>query len=177
MNGQDEKIERLYRYRPAVVAYLNRRGFSPEEVRDLTQQVFLRVCQNVHAYRGDAEWSYLKSIAQSVAFNKIRDRHAQKRDRNEVQEDAAFSLPDTNPLPDEVLENKENSARLLAAVENLPGHLKAAVLLYLRGDSYEEIAQKLHITVAAVKARLNAARHRLKEILGFDVKGLGADHE
>src|SRR5688572_19927656 len=127
MNGQDEKIERLYRYRPAVIAFLNRLGFSPEEVRDLTQKVYLRVCQKVNAYRDEAEWSYLKKVTQNVAFNEIRDRHAQKRDRIEVQEDAAFSLPDTNPLPDEVLQNKENSARLLDAVDKLPRHLKAAV--------------------------------------------------
>jgi RNA polymerase sigma factor (sigma-70 family) len=163
MNDDDQKIERLWRYRPAVMAYMKRNGFSPEDADDLTQQVFVRVCQNVDAYRGDAAWGYLELVAKSVCANAIRARLTQKRHAVEVPEESAVSVPDThNPRADQNLEDQEERERLLDLIEHLDEAHKQPVLLYLADMSYEEIGHTLGITPSAVKSRLNVARRRLK---------------
>lgn len=178
MGNEQETIERLYRYRPAVTAYLRRLGFNPEEARDLTQTVFVRVCQNVDTYRGQAMLGYLQQIAKNVALNAIRDRHAGKREGVEVSDDAAAGLVDERVVPaDEALEMKEKSAWLRRAMERLEPILRTAVLLYLAGHSYEDMAKTLGITVSAVKSRLHAARQRLRELLGEEPHGLGGEDD
>jgi RNA polymerase sigma-70 factor (ECF subfamily) len=174
--NEDEKIEKLYRYRPAVLGFMRRLGFSPEEARDLTQTVFVRVCQSVAQYRGQAAWGYLEKIARHVALNEIRDRHAQKREGIEVAEEEAVELSDKGAVPaDSALEAKERTERLRGAVERLDPTLRTAVLLYLSDTPYEEIARTLGITVSAVKSRLHAARGRLREWIGEEPAGLGGE--
>ena len=173
---REAKLERLHRYRPAVLAYMRRRGFPPEEAQDLTQQVFLRVCQNVDAYRGQAAWGYLETVAKSVALNAIRDRHAIKREGIEEPEETAAAIPDRRDIPADVqLEVKERSRRLWEAVGKLELPLRACVVRYLAGDSYEEIAAAMHLRVSTVKSRLHAARQRLQELMGVDFEGMGGE--
>ncbi len=173
---RDQKIERLERYRPAVIAYMLRRGFPHDEAHDHTQRVFLRVCQNVDAYRGQAAWGYLETVAKSVVANTIRDRHTQKRDAVEESLEKAARMPDERDVAaDERLHRKERASLLRHAVEQLEPGLRASVVLYLQDLSYEEIAKQLHLSVTAVKSRLNTARHRLRELLGVDLPGTGGE--
>jgi RNA polymerase sigma-70 factor, ECF subfamily len=176
MSDADEKLEALYRYSPAVMAYLRRLGFSHEESRDLTQTVFVRVCQSVDSYRGQATLSYLEKITKNVALNVIRDRHTQKREGIEVPDDAALALPDERSVSaDEALEKKEESARLHRAIAQLEPTLKTAVLLYLSDMAYEDIAATLGISVSAVKSRLHIARQRLRDLVGEDPPEFGGE--
>src|SRR5215212_915105 len=137
MIDDNDRIEHLYRYQKAVLSYMRRRGFSVEEARDLTQTVFVRVCQGVKAYRGEAAWGYLAKIATNVALNAIRDRHTNKREGIEVPEEVAIDLSDKRAVTaDNALEGKEESERLRRAIEQLEPTLKTAVLLYLSDASY-----------------------------------------
>lgn len=174
----DDIIKRLYRYKPAVTTYFKRFGFNPDEASDLTQTVFVRVCQSVKTYRGEATLAYLERIAKNVALNAIRDRHAAKRAGIEVPDDAAVELSDPrNIAADKLLEQKEKSQRLRQAIEKLDGTSKPAVLLYLDDLSYGDIATTLGITVSAVKSRLHAARQDLKELLGEELQRWGGEDD
>jgi RNA polymerase sigma-70 factor (ECF subfamily) len=173
MNDVADRVEKLYRYRPAVMAYMTRLGFSQEEARDLVQSVFVRVCQNVEIYRHEAIWGYLETVAKSVALNEIRRRHARKRHGIEVPEEEAYRIPDEHADgADHGLEKKERSEWLRGAIEKLEPPLKTVVLFYLSDMAYEEMAQTLGISLATVKSRLHAARLRLKELLGAEPTGL-----
>lgn len=174
MNGHDETIETLNRYRPAVLAFMRRFGFSKEDAEDLTQTVFMRVCQSVESYRGEAVVNYLTKIAKRIAINAIRDRHAKKRTGIEVSEDEASAVPDKRtPSAHEKLEAKESSERLRRAVQQLEPHLKVIVLLSLADLPHAEIARIEGLTESAVKSRLHAARKKLTELMGEDVNGPG----
>jgi RNA polymerase sigma-70 factor, ECF subfamily len=177
MNDDEEKIRSLYKYRPALLAYLGRLGFSAEDAEDLTQNVFVRVCQSVHNYRGDAKLGFLKTIAKNLALNAIRDRHAVRRAGTHVPIETAQDVVDNNPGADVKAVRDEDSRRLRGAIELLNPPLKMTLLLLLSDMPYQQIATTLGISVPAVKSRLHEARQRLKELLGAEPEGLGGDHD
>jgi RNA polymerase sigma-70 factor (ECF subfamily) len=170
MNHDGEaKLERLLPYYGRIVTFFTALGFSREEARDLTQDVFLRVCKSVDEYRGDAAWAYLERTARNLARNAIRDRHAKKRDAIMESDDVLTGLSDERITPpDGELERREAADWLHRAVDRLDDNQRPPMRLYLAGLSYEEIASSLGLTVSAVKSRLNLARKRLKEMLEGD---------
>jgi len=151
------------------VTFFTAFGFSREDARDLTQDVFLRVCRSVDEYRGDAAWAYLQQAARRVAINAIRDRRALKRNAVVESDDALAGMPDDRTTsPDRAVEEREASEWLHRAVDRLDDNQRPPMRLYLAGLSYEEIANSLGLTVSAVKSRLNQARKRLQEMLRED---------
>jgi len=173
-NGGDDKFERLIPYYNRVITFMRSRGFSREDARDLTQEVFLRVYQNVDKYRGDARWAYLQTTARNVVYNAIRDLHAQKREGIHVSDEALTTMPDDRVDPADVRTvHGEELDRLYRAVERLDVRERPCVRLYLDGMSYEEIGKSLNVGVSTVKSRLNQARKRLREMLDEDLEGFG----
>jgi RNA polymerase sigma-70 factor (ECF subfamily) len=163
------KIDRLLPYYRRLVTFFTALGFSLDDARDLTQDVFVRVCKSVDDYRGDAAWGYLQQTARRVAFNAIRDRHTQKRHAIMETDDALTSMSDDRITPaDRALQEREASEWLHRAVDRLDRNQGPPMRLYLSGLSYEEIAGSLRLTVSAVKSRLNQARKRLQEMLEKD---------
>lgn len=163
-NEKERDFERLFRYYPAVLAFMKRSGFSPDEARDLAQDVFTRVYEYMDAYRGQADWAYVKTVARTVALNEIRSRSAQKRAAILEPEDRLAAVADRGPAPDADYDRR----RLYEAVERLDDKRKPCMLLYLAGFPYREIEQILGIRPPTLKSRLHEARNQLRDMLGED---------
>jgi RNA polymerase sigma-70 factor (ECF subfamily) len=167
-----DRFEHLYKtYYRSVFSFFIRFGFSREEAKDLAQDVFLRVYEFGDDFH--AEWKFLEVIARRVAFNRIRDNHAKKREAHHVPIEDLIEEPESPATTQEdVMVKREQKAlqrrRLREAIEQLQPSLRECVLLRLDGLSYNEIAAALHITVDAVKARLHQVKLRLKELLPSD---------
>lgn len=174
------RFDRLHsRYRHSVAAFFSRRGFSPEECRDLTQETFLRVFQNIEDLRDEAaEKRWLFTVATNIYRNELRHRGAEKRSAPVVSLDAASErglqldaaagnrnpgLP--APLGDALAaERRRMLRRALAA---LPARMRLCTLMRLgQGLKYREIAAVLQISTETVKVQLHQARKRLAERLG-----------
>jgi RNA polymerase sigma-70 factor (ECF subfamily) len=165
----EAKIDRLLPYYGRIVTYFTAVGFPLDDARDLTQDVFVRVCKSVDEYRGDAVWSYLEQTARRLASNAIRDRHAKKRHAIMESDDALTNMSDDRVTPaDRALQKREASEWLHRSVERLDDNQRPPMRLYLSGLSYEEICSSLGLTISAVKSRLNQARKRLQEMLEED---------
>lgn len=73
-----------------------------------------------------------------------------------------FVLP--QPGPAELIERSEIRSQMNKAIHAIPANLRAvAILFYISGYSYQEIADFLGVPVKTVKSRLHASRQRLKE--------------
>jgi len=179
VDDREKQFEELYAYYPAVVKLLRELGFELEDARDLAQKVFLRVYEHMDSYRGESRWRYLQQATRRLAYNKIRDDHATKRQHGiAVQTDEILELEDTRtPPPDAVLQSKEETARVRQAIERLGPKDQTSIRLQLNGHSLEEIAQVVGTTATALKSRLNGVRRRLRELLGDDVQGLGGSDD
>jgi RNA polymerase sigma-70 factor (ECF subfamily) len=182
----DESFRRLHeRYFPRVRKYFIYKGFSPEESRDLTQDVFLRVFKGIGGFRRESRFErWLFEIVHNVLSNEVRRRHADKREGKETSLDAAkeddssgaaIEIPSQDPsVLDETVE-RERLQALRQALAGLPPQMRLCCeLRYVKGFKYQEIAVLMKISIETVKAHLHQARKRLMDKLG-DPGGTGRE--
>jgi RNA polymerase sigma-70 factor, ECF subfamily len=136
-----------------------------EDARDVLQEAYLRAYRGLRRFRGDAAFStWLYRITANCAST-----HVTRRGRTrtaELEPDAA--VPDDRPEhdPEARASVTEETARVAAAVAELPPRLRAVVVLRDIYDlPHEAIAAELGISETAAKVRLHRARKRLRERL------------
>jgi RNA polymerase sigma factor (sigma-70 family) len=176
-----------------VLNYFRRKGFPPEESRDLTQDVFSRVFKAIDTFRRESRFErWLFEIQTNVFRNAIRSKRAEKRDAPEVSIDSSpevsidsspevsiDSPPEGDEAPGSVLDlvsnektafdsmvERERLVRLHAAIQRLPRKMRTCCeLRYVRGLKYREIASVMKIPIETVKAHLSQSSERLREVL------------
>jgi len=145
---------------------------SPEDVEDLSQEVFLSAVRNLAAFRGNsAVQTWLFRIALNKARDFLEQRHAAKRgggqtpkslDAPDPATGLAPDLPDGGVGPDEAAATAEEGALVRAALDALGDPCRELLELRYFGElSYEEIARAQGITVKAVSSRLHQCLARL----------------
>lgn len=145
-----------------------------EAASDLTQDTFVRAYQAWGTFRGDSQaYTWLFRIAVNLARNYLDRLGRDRRRRQSLPEDEADPLPDGGPGPDGRVENRELGELLAQELTALrPDQREIIVLRDVQGLSYEEIAEVLGCTVAAVKSKLFRARsvlrRRLSSYMGWD---------
>jgi RNA polymerase sigma factor (sigma-70 family) len=170
----EENFEKLFRrFRPSVQSFFVRKGFSAEDSRDLTQDVFLRVFKGIDTFRRESRFErWLWEIATHVYFNEVRRRRTEKRDGMEqsldtpMENDDGLSpspgLPSPGPNPEEQVIQHQQIVIFRAALQELPAQMRRCCLLrYEQGLKYQEIAILMKISIETVKAHLHQARKRL----------------
>lgn len=188
--GEERRMDKLrdlfLRYYRAVVAYFLRQGCSLEEARDLAQDVFVRVYKGWTDYRGESEWNFLMKTAHHVWLNELRWWGAKKRGeeiplppsltesmaRNPLTNEAPSTQEEELIEQEEAEERRRRSQWLRDAILKLPENLQRCLRHWLGGLKLREIAVVEGITLDAVKSRLNAARHLLRDDLEQEPEGL-----
>ncbi|MCJ7728419.1 MAG: sigma-70 family RNA polymerase sigma factor [Sedimentisphaerales bacterium] len=110
-----------------------------------------------------------------IARNNIRLEIRKRASRPTVNGDIStyLDLIDTEPLPDELLENKETADIVRTALTQLDGRQQMVLRAkYIEGLSAGEIAKRLEVTEKAVHDLLyrarNSLRARLKQVARAD---------
>ncbi len=168
---RDGSFQFLYQaYFPALERFFARKGFSPEDRLDLTQETFFGIYKGLNAYRSEARFdTWLYRVATSTYLKKLRAASTAKRKGKEVsQEDMTVHEPhlESPPTQLEGLLDDERRQAMHAAVEQLPEQMRQCLTLRLYHQlAYREIATVMKIKIDTVKAHLFKARKRLKEEL------------
>ncbi len=176
-----EELARVFEtYGSSVSYFFARRGFSPEDCRDLTQETFLKAHRGLSRFRDEAQMkTWILRIAGNVWKNALRSRQTVKRSAvKTVSWETSAALGET---PDESLPgllrprlsdpleaalDNESRRMLREAVTDLPARMRQCVLLRIdRGLKYREIAAILQVSVDTVKTQLHHARRRLRDDL------------
>src|SRR3954464_9294781 len=78
----EQNFRKLFeRFRNGIRNLFLRKGFSIEDSRELTQEVFLRVFKSIGTFRGESRFErWLWEIAEHIYLNEIRKRHTEKRE-------------------------------------------------------------------------------------------------
>jgi RNA polymerase sigma-70 factor, ECF subfamily len=144
--------------------YTNRK----EEAEDLTQEIFIRVYQNLKSYRSE-QGSFQNWILR-VARNLIIDRYRQIRRYPQTggsDELETMTLVDDSVLsPQRAAEQAEASKFVQDGLQGLSPELKEAIILRdLEGMAYHEIVDLLGVPEGTVKSRINRARIELAKLL------------
>ncbi len=166
------------RYCRQVHRFFHRKGLSPADCQDLTQETFFSVFKGLKDLRQEETFErWLFTIALNLFRSKIEQKHAQKRtahlvslDQPEVNEEEspaiAARVADTQPDPMETVLEKEKLEKLREALVQLPEQMQRCAQLRFANDlSYQEIAMLLGLSIGTVKAHLNQARGKLREQL------------
>ena len=143
------------------------------DAEDILQETFLKAVDNIDKFRGDSSfgtWLY------AIAVNAVRALHqsrkkAELRPIEEYLPSGHGSGDDTKELfewgdPHELLEQKELNKVIDDALAEMPDKYSAPFILrYFEDLSVKEVADSMHLSVAATKSRILRARLALRERL------------
>jgi RNA polymerase sigma-70 factor, ECF subfamily len=137
---------------------------NPHEAEDAAQETFLRAYANLEKYDPAHKFStWIFTIANNHCIDRLRKRRAVyvSIEDNPVLE----NLESDQPLPEPSAVRMEQSREVQALIGMLePDYRTPLVLRYWEDYSYEEIAETMELTVAAVKSRLFRARQQIAKL-------------
>jgi RNA polymerase sigma-70 factor (ECF subfamily) len=156
----------------AVYAFVFYRvGGDQELATEATQATFVKALGKLSQFepeRGEmATW--LKYLSRNVIRNLLTTKHRGAQwqtawDRIDDSLRVAYERIDEQPLPDEVLQNKETRDLVAMTLANLPDHYREVLQAkYMNNDSLEAIAQARDSSVEAVKSMLHRSRAAFRE--------------
>lgn len=142
------------------------------DAEDVAQEVFIQIFRSIGNFKLEAKLStWIYRITTTRALDLLRARKSKKRFGLlkrlwETEEDNPMdSLEDFNH-PGVALEQKENAAKLMEAIAQLPENQKVAFVLHkLEGLSYLEISEVMGNTIPAVESLMHRARLNLRKLL------------
>jgi RNA polymerase sigma-70 factor (ECF subfamily) len=149
------------RWQQPVARFLFRLVGRPEPVKDLCQEVFLRVYLAGPRYRPSAAFS---TWLYRIALNVTRD--AARRRRREPLSLSDHEVEDRS-TPAEAAYQQEELAHIVAqAVADLPEPLRTTLVLHhYEGMNFEEMARLTGTPASTLKSRFAAALRRLRKEL------------
>ena len=190
-DGNQRAFEVLVeRHQQRMLAFARRYTRVREDAEDVVQQTFQKAFIHLNKFQGKSSFStWLTRIAINEALMLMRRgrglREIPVDDSNDHGVAAsAMEIPDPSPDPETSYLLRERVQILSETLGNLrPGMRKAIELRELAELSTEETAQRIGVSVAAVKARIFHARKKLREKLsryrksnsthGKDTTGIG----
>ena len=171
-------FDQLYRDHGQRVLNLVYRFVRREDVaRDLEQDIFIKVYQNLDSFRNDSQpYTWIHRIAINHVMNHLkrekRGAFASFMDRKfgdilseERVQERVEGVSDL-PAPDEAMEQNERQRIIANAVESLPVKYRVPFMLFRFEElSYQEIADSLGLSLSAVETRIHRAKKQLIEQL------------
>jgi RNA polymerase sigma-70 factor, ECF subfamily len=150
----DAHVHRVYRLVFRLV------GGDEDLARDFTQETFIRAFDRLGAFRGDASFStWVHSIAVSVSLNGLRRQRRFRIRETGFDEAPAGALAASEP-------DGDLRTRLQCAIDDLGTIYRTVVIMHdIEGYTHAEIGQILGVPEGTSKARLSAARAKLRTAL------------
>jgi len=150
------------RHHVRVYRFVLRLVRNEATAEDLISEVFLDVWRQAGRFEGRAAVStWLMAIARFKALSALR-----RRSDEELDEETAAAIEDTDDTPEVALAKKDKGAVLRRCIEGLStDHREIVDLVYYHEKSVEEVAMIVGIPEATVKTRMFYARKKLGEML------------
>jgi RNA polymerase sigma-70 factor, ECF subfamily len=158
--GEDEAWRDLVdRFGQKVYSIAYHFTLKREEAEELSQEVFLKVFENLQRYDGSYPLTaWLVSLARNLCIDRYRRRKREKSFRF-VSDDAVMPLLKSDDDPSAEALRKERTKLLFSALAEIPEDLaEILVLRDLDGLAYDEIGRALQLPGGTVKSRLFRAR-------------------
>jgi len=174
-NAWDDLFDRHYAAAGRFIFQLGS-DFTPEDVEEICQEVFLSVIKNLNSFNGESQF---QTWLFRIAANKGRDyrerQHAAKRGGGQTPVSLHAEDPETGltidppshaPAPDAELLNAEKVELVRAALDQVGEPCREIIELRYFGDlSYDELSRALKLNPKTVSSRLSKCLDRLEEIV------------
>ena len=169
LDGDRQAYAALYKhFAPRVKAYLVRLGTADGLAEELTQEAMVSVWRKAaqfDAVRASAS-TWVFTIARNLRvdhFRRLGNRAPQADgfDRNEADE-----LPDTQPLPEDRLDSRQQEEGVRSAMKQLsPEQALVLRMSFYEDTPHARIASELGIPLGTVKSRLRLAIGHLRRLV------------
>ncbi len=165
--GQKQAFEILVkRYEKQIFSLAFRLGGDYDEARDLAQESFLRIYQELPRYdekRKFFPWMY--RVAHNTCLNTLNRRPKNRVFFEDVGEPPA-ALQDSADSPEVSYERQETAELVRQALQQMPDQFRIPLMLkYMEGLSYQEISQRMDLPVSTIETRLHRGRKLLQKRL------------
>lgn len=168
--GKRGAVEQLIQRHQALVLHMVGRLIdNPEDVRELCQEVFMRVYSRLHQFRGDSSLAtWIGSIAFSIAAAHLRRKRIALVEvaDDEHHDELLHNQPDPLDLQQSLMDAdlSQQLHRTVAALAPLPRTL--ITMYYLDELPIDTIAAMTALPIGTVKSHLFRARQQLRQALG-----------
>jgi RNA polymerase sigma factor (sigma-70 family) len=175
MAGDQCAFEMLVsRYAASLFAFVGRYIDDYDQAGDILQHVFLQLYLSTPTLRvGKSVKPWLFRVARNGCLDELRRKrpllfselkapgHGDEDEPSPVE-----MLPDTSPLPQDVVEQHDTQRALRQAIQTLSPKMRQVVLLRYEGQlSFAEIGQTLTIPEATAKSYFLRSKHLLRATL------------
>jgi RNA polymerase sigma-70 factor (ECF subfamily) len=192
--GDDDLVQRIQAgdsgaFRALFDKY-HRRAFAvamgvvknEQDALDAVQEAFVKVHKNIHKFEGSSSfYTWLYRIVMNVSIDHVRKSSRRKsvdfdeRSAQQQHDLAGHGAPGpglANANPGKAALQRELGEAILAALQELPDHHRAVIVLReIEGMSYEEMAQALDVPKGTVMSRLFHARKKMQASLAPYLEG------
>lgn len=167
-NGRQEAFEELHRrYKRRLLVCAARITRNSEDSEDAVQEAFLKAFRRIGDFAGRSSFStWLTRILINTCIMQLRKRREHLYISLDETPKSGISWRDTIPDPSIDIEGdymqKQRLESLSRAISDLSPKLRAIMETYQTQDcSLAELAERNHISLAAVKSRMLRARAAL----------------
>ena len=127
--------------------------------KDLMQDIFIRVWENMASFRGEASMgTWIYRIALNTCLTQVRTR---KKDIRMKPIPDNFEIEDIEPARDE----EQDLKLFIQTVNHLPSFDRTLISLYLEDLSGKEIADITGISEANIRVKIHRIKERLSEMI------------
>ena len=140
-------LETLQRYERPLIRYAHGYTGDVEEARDVVQDVFVKLSQNLHSLDHERLAPWLFTVCRNRALD-----HQRKHHRLIVMETETLDREmSAGPSPEEALEKRETASRLRQLIDTLPARQQEAVRLkFIAELDYQEISAAMKTSIGNV---------------------------
>jgi RNA polymerase sigma factor (sigma-70 family) len=164
-------LKLMKKYKSTINHVLFRVVQDPDEVDDITQEVFINAFKALKNFK--KEYSFFSWIYK-IALNKGIDYLRKKKIRtfsldkplDSEDSDYRYEIPDSTYEPDKTIIAKERAAFIQEAINKLPAKYKKVIIMrHQEEKDYGEIAEELKLPIGTVKVHIFRAREMLNKYL------------
>ena len=168
--GDESAFRTLFeKYGRAMVAFCNHFVRDGHRAEELAQDVFVKVYRSADRYRPTARFkTFLYRVASNHCLNELRrgEYATQRAADADARREDLDALPGQAATPEDIAVAAALAREVTALLERLPEKQRAAFVLgRLEGLPYEDVAEVLGTSVAAVKSLVHRATLAAAEAL------------
>ena len=174
-DGDSEAFDELVvRYRTRVFGMIYNMVHSEQDAWDLAQDSFVKAWKSIKRFRGQSSfYTWIYRIVMNVTIDWLRKKRVKAGEAefdDSIQlkdvDPASKTLPRSDALPSENLEQREIRTEIDNAIAQLsPEHRAVILMKEIEGMQYHEIAETLGCSIGTVMSRLFYARKKLQNLL------------
>jgi len=160
--------EQVEQHRGILFKVCNLYGVSHEDREDLAQDILIQLWRSFPSFDGRCSFStWMYRVALNTAISWLRHDSLRRKHVEPAPEQILVNLPAKDVDSDEL-------RILYRLIDGLDPMQKAMMMLYLDGNSHQEIADVLGITASNVATKINRLKNDWKQTQG---QANGREHD